>query len=99
MYAVFRTATKHFNGVSDPRIIVIGASAGGVEALRRLVGAFPENFDGSLFVVLHIDNAESRLPEVLSAAGSLPAVHPSDGQHIEKGLIYVVPPDHHLLAF
>ncbi len=83
--------------MSNPQIVVVGASAGGVEALRKLVGAFPENFDGSLFVVLHIDNSDSRLPEILSAAGSLPAVHPWDGQRIEKGLIYVAPPDHHML--
>ena len=84
--------------MSESAIVVIGASAGGVEALRKLAGAFPENFDGSVFVVLHIDNSESRLPEVLSAAGSLPAVHPLDGQRIKKGVIYVAPPDHMLLS-
>ena len=83
--------------MSEPKIVVIGASAGGVEALRKLVRGFPDNFDASVFVVLHIDNSESRLPEVLAAAGSMPAVHPVNGQQIQPGVIYVAPPDHHML--
>ncbi|MDB6028967.1 MAG: CheB methylesterase [Verrucomicrobiales bacterium] len=78
-------------------IIVVGASAGGVETLPKLVGGLPENFQGSLFVVLHIPaTAESFLPRILTRAGPLEAVHPKDGDPIEKGKIYVAPPDYHL---
>jgi two-component system chemotaxis response regulator CheB len=79
-------------------IIVIGASAGGVEALRQLVASIPKDFRGSLFVVLHIPPyMDSQLPKILSAAGSLKAVHPKNGEKIKPGMIYVAPSDHHLL--
>jgi two-component system chemotaxis response regulator CheB len=79
-------------------IIVVGASAGGVEALTALVRQLPKDFAGSIFVVLHIPPySESRLPEILSKAGPLEAIHPKDGQDIEPGMIYVAPSDHHML--
>jgi two-component system chemotaxis response regulator CheB len=82
-------------------IIVVGASAGGVEALRTLAAALPENLEAAVFVVLHIGDGgserRSHLPGILSRAGPLPATHPKDGDPIEKGRIYVAPPDCHLL--
>lgn len=79
-------------------IIVIGASAGGIEALRVLVGMLPKDFPASIFVVLHISPASPGvLPDILSRAGELQAVSPRDWQTIEPGRIYVAPPDHHLL--
>src|SRR6266849_10790814 len=79
-------------------IIVVGASIGGVEALQTLVAGLPPDFQAALFVVLHIGNGTSRLPEILARAGPLPAVHPSNGELIAKGTIYVAPPDCHLLV-
>lgn len=79
-------------------IIVIGASAGGVEALVSLVKSLPQDLNASIFVVLHLSPfSSSNLPHILSKAGSLPAVHPKDGEKIERGKIYIAPPDHHLL--
>lgn len=79
-------------------IIVVGASAGGVEALMKLVRELPGNLPASLFMVLHIP-AESKdlLPVLLNRSGSLPASHPVDGEKFERGHIYIAPPDHHLL--
>ena len=80
-------------------IIVIGASAGGVEALQTVVGSLPPELPAAVFVVLHLyPRSESFLPGILSRAGALHAVHPQDGDPIEKGRIYVAPPDHHLLV-
>jgi two-component system chemotaxis response regulator CheB len=80
-------------------IIVIGASAGGVQALRILAAHLPANLNASVFVVQHIaPYVESYLPEILSKAGSLEALHPTDGQVIETGKIYIAPPDHHMLV-
>jgi two-component system chemotaxis response regulator CheB len=80
------------------RCIVIGASAGGVEALRDVVARLPPDLPAPVFVVLHIPPfTASALPAVLSHAGPLPALHPADGDRIEAGHIYVAPPDHHLL--
>ena len=79
-------------------IVVVGASAGGVEALRRLIAAIDDDFLGSMFVVLHLPtNAHSFLPTILSRAGSLPVHHAVDGRQPEHGNVYVAPPDVHLL--
>jgi two-component system, chemotaxis family, protein-glutamate methylesterase/glutaminase len=81
-------------------IVVVGASAGGVEALGRLAKGLPPGLGAAVFVVLHITpDAASALPDILSRAGSLPALHPVDGQRIEPGRIYVAPPDRHLLIW
>ena len=78
-------------------IIVIGASAGGVEALSMLVAGLPTGLPAAVFVVLHIGNNPSILPEILTKAGPLPAIHPSGGELIVSGKIFVAPPDRHLL--
>jgi two-component system chemotaxis response regulator CheB len=79
-------------------IIVIGTSAGGIEALRQLVRGLPSGFPASLFVVCHLPaDSRSVLPELLSRAGPLLATHPANGDEFLPGHIYVAPPDHHLL--
>lgn len=78
-------------------IVTIGASAGGVEAVSKLLARLPADLPASLFVVIHIPAARrSALPRVFSRAGSLPAEHPQDGEEIQLGKVYVAPPDHHL---
>ncbi len=79
-------------------IIVIGASAGGFEALKKLVKGLPKDLAAAVFVVWHLPaNAHGVLPSVLEKAGVLPAAHGVDGEEIMPGRIYVAPPDHHLL--
>jgi two-component system chemotaxis response regulator CheB len=79
-------------------IVVVGASAGGMEALQRLVARLPAGLPASIFVVWHLaPGAKSMLPSVLTKAGALPALHPRDGDRIEQGRIYVAPNDHHML--
>jgi two-component system, chemotaxis family, protein-glutamate methylesterase/glutaminase len=79
-------------------IIVIGASAGGIEALRALASALPRNLPASVFVVQHsAPDAPGVLPMILERAGELLARHPRDGDRFERGHIYVAPPDHHLV--
>ncbi len=80
-------------------IIVIGASAGGVEALTNLVARLPADLPAAVFIVLHIPAyGASVLPGILSRHGPLPAVHPTGGESVQNGHIYVAPPDHHLLV-
>ena len=79
-------------------VIVVGASAGGVEALVTLVRGLPVDLPASIFIVLHIGLTSSRLPEILTRAGRLPAVHPANGDAIRNGTIYVAPPDCHMLV-
>lgn len=79
-------------------IVVVGASAGGVEALTRLVGALPHDFPASLFVVQHFPSSGiSFLPDILSRKGPLPASHPENGGKVLPGRIYVAPPGRHML--
>lgn len=78
-------------------IIVIGASAGGVQALSAVIQDLPPDLPAAVFVVLHISpDGYSALPSILSRSGLLPASHPADGEVIRPGRIYVAPPDRHL---
>ena len=87
-------------------IIVIGASAGGVEALGQLIPLLPPDLPAAVFIVLHISSqGTSVLPNILNRAiakrqknSTLKAVHPQDGEPIVHGQIYVAPPDCHLLV-
>jgi two-component system chemotaxis response regulator CheB len=80
-------------------IVVIGASAGGVQALKELAAALPHDFKATIFIVLHLSpHSPSYLPEILNHSGPLHASHPKDGEPIQQGHIYVAPPDHHLLV-
>jgi two-component system chemotaxis response regulator CheB len=78
-------------------IIVIGASAGGVEVVLDLVAELPAGLQASIFVVIHMPAGHlSVLPEILTRRGNLPASHPLHDERIERGKIYVAPPDNHL---
>jgi two-component system chemotaxis response regulator CheB len=79
-------------------IIVLGASAGGIEALQAIVKTLPAKLEASLFVVVHIpSHSPSNLPHILSAAGPIKAVHAQDGAAIERNRIYIAPPDKHMI--
>ena len=79
-------------------IVVVGASAGGMDALQKLVSRLPAGLPASIFVVWHLSpGLKTVLPAVLSKAGPLPAINPEDGDRIQPGHIYVAPNDHHML--
>ena len=79
-------------------VVVIGASAGGLEALQRLMVRLPGNLAASVLVVVHVaPTAPSRLAGILSKAGALPAVAAVDGAPMTPGLIHAAVPDRHLL--
>jgi two-component system chemotaxis response regulator CheB len=83
----------------DHGIVVVGASAGGVEALVELAASLPGDLSAAVFVVLHLPaTGTSALPEILRRHGPLPAAHVRDGEPIQPGRIYVAPPDHHVLV-
>src|SRR4051794_41939649 len=74
-------------------IVVMGASAGGVETLAELVSGLPAEFPASIFVVLHVlPTAHSVLPEILDRAGPLPAGAAPPSNESERGGPYVAPP-------
>ncbi|WP_426124272.1 chemotaxis protein CheB [Pararhizobium sp. PWRC1-1] len=79
-------------------VVAIGASAGGVGALRSLVSELPASFSASILIVLHIGAHRSELPAILTASGPIPAKHAQDGEKIAPGQIYLAPPDRHMIV-
>jgi two-component system, chemotaxis family, protein-glutamate methylesterase/glutaminase len=80
-------------------VVVVGASAGGVQALRALVARLPADLDAAVLVVLHIPpHAPSALASILDRAGPLPADPAVDGAPLANGVIVVAEADHHLLV-
>jgi two-component system chemotaxis response regulator CheB len=81
------------------RVIVVGASMGGVESLTRMIERLPPNLPAAVLVVLHISpEARSYLPEILNRAQSLPAAHARDGEALRPGKIYIAPPNYHMIV-
>lgn len=79
-------------------IIVIGASAGGFEAVQTLASTLPPDLRGAIVITLHQHpSSDGILAKVLNRVGPLPAVMAEEGMTTEPGRIYVAPPDHHLL--
>jgi len=78
-------------------IVVIGASAGGVMALKDLFAALPARLPASVGVVLHRGTGPSELAHVLSRRSALPVLEPNGDTALKSGVIYLAPPDHHLL--
>lgn len=79
-------------------IIVIGASAGGVETLIQLVKSIPAEIPAAIFIVVHISpHSVSLLPNILQRRTSMLVSHGKDGEEIKPGHIYIAPPDFHLL--
>ena len=77
-------------------IIVIGASAGGIEPLRRLMRDLPSDLAASVFVVVHV-GAERHLAALLSRGSALPVTRASNGERVKRGHVYVAGPGAHLL--
>lgn len=81
-------------------LVVVGASAGGVEALKLLVAGLPADLPAAILVCVHIPaTAESFLARILARNGNLPATAADHGEKWERGHIYVARPDQHLLTF
>ena len=81
-----------------PDIIVIGASAGGLEAFETLVSQLSPDLPAAIFIVWHISpDHPSLLPQILAQSTSLPIAHAIDGEPIRYGHIYVAPPNYHLM--
>lgn len=79
-------------------IIVVGGSAGGLEALRAVVAGLPKDLPAAVFVVLHsAPDSPDLLARSLDRTGPLPAAHAVDGERIERGRIFVAPPDRHVM--
>ena len=82
-----------------PPLVVVGASAGGVEALCRLLSLLPADLPAAVLVVMHVAPAAPNvLPRILARAGRLPAEEAVDGTRLVARRVYVAPSDQHLLV-
>src|SRR3954468_12609841 len=81
---------------SSHLIVTLVASAGGVDALQRVVGRLPESFPAAVLVLLHTDPTRvSVLPEILDRRSTLPVVTIEDGMDLVPGRVHVAPAGRH----
>lgn len=91
--------TPSTSATPPDRIVVVGASAGGIEAARTLLGGLPTDLPAPVLVVIHVaPTEESNLDRILGRSTPLPVHRAADGAAMENGHVYVAPPDHHLLV-
>ena len=83
---------------SGYRMVVVGASAGGLGALRTLMAGLPADFDLPVAVVQHRSRDSHLLCELLQECSPLPVREVNDKEAIEAGTVYVAPPDYHMLV-
>ena len=77
------------------QLVVIGASAGGVEALSTLVGTLPPGFPAPIVIAQHLDPSRvSHLEEILARSSTLPVRTVTDRARLQPGTVYVVPASH-----
>jgi two-component system, chemotaxis family, protein-glutamate methylesterase/glutaminase len=77
--------------------VVIGASAGGVEVLSRVVRDLPADLAAAICIVLHVaPGSPNMLAHILGRAGKLPCRPARDGEHLREGVILVAPANHHV---
>lgn len=82
-----------------PMLIVVGASAGGMDALKELVAQLPADFPAPVFIVNHMsaDTTGDALVKALNDSSRLSCAHATDEQVFNSGHIYLAPSDHHML--
>lgn len=83
----------------NQRIIVIGASSGGFQAMKTVISDLPPDLDASIFIVWHMSpDVRSVLPHTLNKINRIQAAHARDREEILPNRIYIAQPDHHLLV-
>ncbi len=81
------------------RLVAIGASAGGFQAITHILSSLPEDFGGSVAIVQHRRADESSLlRDLLAQRSRLPVIEPCHGEPLRSGHVYIAPPDYHLLV-
>lgn len=79
-------------------IVVIGGSAGGIEAARQLLGPLPADLPAALFIVIHSgDHSPRVLNRIFGKATGLDCVYAKQGMALERGRVHIAPPDQHLV--
>jgi two-component system chemotaxis response regulator CheB len=83
---------------ASSRLVVIAASAGGLQALTTLLSTLPKEFNPAIAIVLHSDpKRPSQLVEILKRGANLPIRRAMHGDVLQEGQVYIAPPDWHML--
>lgn len=79
-------------------LVVIGASTGGFDVLKTVLGRLPEDFPSPVLIAMHIGKFNSQLPALLAPYTRLTVRHGVDGDSLRVGTVFVAPPDRHMLV-
>src|SRR5262245_58232910 len=80
-------------------IVALAASAGGLRALAQVLSSLPASFPAAIVLVQHVDpRRHSYLAEILGRRTGLHVRTAAEGDHLERGTVFVAPPNHHLLV-
>jgi two-component system chemotaxis response regulator CheB len=80
-------------------IVALVGSSGGLEALKRVISALPQNFDAGVIALLHLSPThESVLADILRRVSALPVEPAQEGAFLEPGQVLVAPAGRHLLV-
>lgn len=80
-------------------VVALAASAGGLEAIRHVLGGLPDNFPAAIVVVQHLHpNRSSVMASILGRATRLTVKQAEEGDRLQRGFVYIAPPNRHLLA-
>lgn len=80
-------------------VVAIAASAGGLQALSKVLGALPVDFPAAVVIVMHLSpDRKSELAEILDRRTTLTVREARAGDCLSDGLVFIAPPDHHLLV-
>src|SRR3954471_9190364 len=81
-------------------LIVIGASAGGIKAIEKIIERLPKNIDAAIMIVLHLSKKSSaaNIVEIFQRKTKFKCLVAADNMAIEREKIYLAPPEHHLLV-
>ena len=86
-------------GTTRHDLIVVGASSGGIDALKVIIGGLPAALPAAVLVVVHTSPDSPRLlADILNRAGPLPCQYAQDQEVIRPGHLYLAPPNAHLLV-
>jgi two-component system chemotaxis response regulator CheB len=87
------------NNTNAETLIVIGASAGGVDALKHVLSGLPADLPAAVAIVLHSGpNSPHMLADIWNQHSTLPVSYAIGGETMQAGQVYIAPPDQHLVV-
>jgi two-component system chemotaxis response regulator CheB len=90
--------SQQANSTRRLAVVAIASSAGGIQALRVVLSGLPCDLNAVFLIVQHLDpEHRSALPEILARSTEMPVKHAEDGEMVRPGVIYIGPPNEHLL--